>query len=202
MGFKIRQPDEKLPHIVGERQSAFGYIRRQVWTNPVLLDADGLLDGESVNGAAHTVTSFLNTLDFPRKLTLVASGATTDDCVITGTNIRDEVITETIALNGTNTVTTTKAFKTVTSIALPQVAGETVDFGWSSALGLDRCMAANEVVLATVAGAYETTRPTVSYDADEVEKNTVLMNTALDGAKDLTLVYVSVEKTGKRNTTS
>jgi hypothetical protein len=63
-------------------------------------------------------------------------------------------------------------------------------------------MSGNEVVLMTADGVFETTRPTVTFDADEVEKNTVNPNSSLDGSVDFAVVFVSTEKTGKRNTTA
>jgi hypothetical protein len=193
----------KTPHsktIVSEVMSAKGYVRRQVWTNPVALDADRLLNDQSLN--ASTVTSFLAQPDFPRKLTLVASGATSANVTINGTNIRDMAISETIALNGTNTVTTTKAFKTVTSVVLPNVGGVTIDLGINDALGLDRCMSGNDVLYTNVDGVREGTAASVTFDNDEVEKNTIDPNTALDGARDISIVYVSTELTDKGHTTA
>lgn len=211
MGFKIRQPDEKLPHIVGEVQSAFGYVRRQKWTNPVATDADRLAnDVATSDSVITTVTSFLAQPDFARKITITPGGTTTDvaagNITVTGTNIRGEVITEDVAIaaNASAAVVTTKAFKTVTSVVFPiqDGAAATFDIGVNDALGLDRCMAGNEVMLATADGVYETTRPTVTFNATDVSKNTIDLNTALDASVDVVAVYVSVEKTGKRNTTA
>lgn len=56
----------------------------------------------------------------PRALSIVGNVAgITGDVVITGKNFSDEVIAETIALNGMTTVQGAKAFKNTTSIALP-----------------------------------------------------------------------------------
>lgn len=56
----------------------------------------------------------------PRNLTITGNvSGITGDVVIEGTNYENEEITETIALNGTNTVAGAKAFKTVTKITLP-----------------------------------------------------------------------------------
>lgn len=200
MGFKIRQPGDKQKQILPEVQSAWGYLRRQIWTHPAATDADGVLNDQALDGS--TVIEFLNEIDLPRCLTIVASGATTDDVVVNGTNIRDEVITETLTLNGTTPVAGTKAFKTITSIVLPTVNDTTVDVGWNDAMGLDRCISGNEVILATVDGVYETTRPTVTFDADEVEKNTIDFNTANNASKVYRVVYVATEKTSHVETTA
>jgi hypothetical protein len=211
MGFKIRQPDEKLPHIVGEIQSAFGYLRRQKWTNPVAVDADRILNDQATsNSVITTVTSFLAQPDFARKITVTPGGTTADvpagDVVITGTNIRDEVISDTLtfAANDTAAQTSLKAFKTITSIVFPiqDGAAATYDVGVNDALGLDRCMSGNEVLRATMDGTIEGTLPTVTWNATDVSKNTVDPNTALNAALDLAVVYIATEKTGKRNTTA
>ncbi len=198
MSYSNKQPYSKT--IVGEVQSAKGTIRRQAWTNPIATDADYLLNDQALNGS--TVTNFLASIDFPRKVTMVASGATTANVTINGKNIRDEAISETIALNGTNTVVSTKAYKTITSVVLPTVGGVTIDMGVNDALGLDRCMNGDEVLVTTIDGVREGTLPTVTFDNDEVEKNTVDPNTALNAARDLAVVFVTTELTDKYQTTA
>jgi hypothetical protein len=120
MGFQPRQPGSISPRIAGEVQSGFGYLRRQKWTNPILADVDRLLnDQASSNTVVTTVTSFLAQPDFPRNITITPGGTTTSvpaaNVVVTGTNIRDEVITESILLteNGSSLVSGAKAFKTL-----------------------------------------------------------------------------------------
>lgn len=211
MGFQPRQPGFDQPQVGAEVQSAYGYIRRQKWTNPVAVDADRLAnDVATSDSVVTTLTSFLAQPDFARKITITPGGTTTDvaegNITVTGTNIRNEVITEDVAIaaNASAAVVTTKAFKTVTSIVFPvqDGAAATYDVGVNDAMGLDRTMNGNEVILATIDGAYETTRPTVTYSATDVSLNTVDPNTALDASKDLAVVFVSTEKTSKRHTTA
>lgn len=212
MGQAIRQPGQKhLKTISGENQSAFGYLRRQKWTNAVAIDADRLKnDLATSNSVITTVTTFLAQPDFARQITITPGGTTASvpagDVTITGTNIRDEVITDvvTFAANATDAGATTKAFKTVTSMVFPiqDGAGATYDVGVNDALGLDRCMSANEVLRATMDGAIEATLPTVTFDTNEVEKNTATPNTALNAALDLALVYIATELTSKKHTTA
>lgn len=58
--------------------------------------------------------------DFPRNLTIKGNDANvTGNVIITGTDILDAALTETIALSGASAVVGTKAFKTVTNIQLP-----------------------------------------------------------------------------------
>jgi len=211
MGFQPRQPGETSRKIAGETQSAFGYIRRQAWTNVAAATTDTALNDQATSASVTTTaTTFLAQPDFPRNVVITPGGTTTDvaagDYIITGTNIRDEVITETIAIaaNASTAQTGNKAFKTLTSILFPVQDGAdaTFDVGYGVKLGLDRKMSGNEVLLATVGGVYETTRPTVAASSSAIESNTISTNTAPDGSRDFVAVYVSTEKTGAVQTTA
>lgn len=211
MGFQPRQPGDKSKRIVGETLSAFGYLRRQKWTNPVAVDADRLLNDQATsNSVITTVTSFLAQPDFARKISVTPGGTTNDvpagDVTITGTNIRDEVITDvcTFAANATTIQSTLKAFKTVTSIVFPiqDGADATYDVGVIDALGLDRCMSANEVLRCTMDGTIEATLPTVTFSATDIALNTIDPNTALNAALDPAVVYIATELTSRKQTTA
>ena len=207
MGQKIRQPDSQLPTKQGEVQSAYGYVRRQKWTAPDAAADDAVHANITLLTTVQDITTAITNPDFPRVLTITgtkAGGSLTGNVVITGTNIRNEVITDTIAITADTEVAGVKAFKTVTNIHLPvrATSGDTVKVGISDALGLDRCMSGNEVILATIDGVYETTRPTVAFDTNEVEKNTVNPNTALDANVDLAVAFVATEVTSARHTTA
>jgi len=202
-----RQPWEKYQ----EGQSSFGYLRRQKWTDALALSTTRLTTAQATSAAITTVTTFTAQPDFARQITILPGGTTADvkagDYVITGTNIRGEVITDTLVFadNATVAQTSIKAFKTVTSIVYPVQDGTAATFavGINDALGLDRCMNANEVILVTVAaGVFETTRPTVTFHATDVSRNTIDPNTALDAAKDVTCVFVSTEKTTKQGSSA
>lgn len=190
----------------GEVQSGFGYLRRQVWTN-VAAAANNTVMALTAQPASGTtvVTTGITNPDFPRNITVVGNQATcAGNLVVAGTNIREEAITETLAINGTTPVVGNKAFKTVTSITIPTrgAAGDQVSCGIGVKIGLDRMMAGNEVILATVDGVFETTRPTVAASATAIESNTVLTNTAPDASRDFVVVFVSTEKTLKIGSTS
>lgn len=145
-------------------------------------DPDGLLNDTALGTGATTVTTFLAQPPCPRNITIVASATQTGDCVITGTNISDDVITETIAFNSATPAVGTKAFKTVTSIVLPVKAGtETCDIGWGQLIGLPFMFSAKPLVFAQNDGTVDTT-PALTIDADEIEKNTVDFNGSLDGS--------------------
>ena len=207
MGFQPRQPGETSKKIVGDVMSAFGYLRRQKISNAALGTANFVHANITLTTAIQQITTAITNPDVPRILSITgtkAGGALTGNVIITGTNIRGEAITETIAITADTEVFGLKAFKTVTNIQVPvrATAGDVVSIGVGDALGLDRCMAGDEVLLATMGGAFEATRPTVVADVDEVEKNTANPNTALDGSADLVIVFVSTEKTNKIGSTT
>lgn len=136
-----------------------------------------------------------------RNVTITPGGTTTDvaagDYIITGTNIRGDVITETIAIaaNASTIQTGNKAFASITSVLFPiqDGAAATFDVGFGTKLGLERLLSADEVIYANVDGAYEGTRPTIAYSASAIESNTLIPNTAANGAKDIVAAYMTTE---------
>ncbi|MFC8008943.1 hypothetical protein [Streptomyces cinereoruber] len=196
----IKKPMGRVAY--DEVQSKKGAIRLQAFTNALAADADLILNDESINGAAHSVTTFLAQPDFARNLTVVASGAATGDVVVTGTNIRGDIITETLALNGNTPVVGNKAFKTVTSVAVPQVSSTTIDLGIGVKLGLDRKMPAAAVLDAYADGVRETTAATVAFSATAIESNTVSTNTAPNGTRDFIVAFITAEITNANQTTA
>lgn len=207
MGIQPTQPGDKGRKIVGELQSAFGYFRRQKWTNPADADVNDVHANITLTAAIQDIATGITNPDFPRVLSITGTkaGATlTGNVVITGTDIRGNALSETIALNGDNTVAGTKAFKTVTNIRVPVkvTTGDVVSVGFTDALGLDRCMQGDEVALVTMDGVYEGTRPTVTFSSTVIALNTVDPNTALDTAKDVVCDYFTTEKTSAVQTTA
>jgi len=160
---------------------------------PDLADDDRFLALVAMQATAYTLDNEdLPADNPPRNVVLThATVDTTDtlgDAVVTGTNVDDEVITETITLVADSAVAGVKAFKTVTSIitAAWVQGGATPDnikAGFGNKLGLSRTLtAASQVFLTTLGTAIVT--PTVTVDSDEVEKNTVdLSGGTYDGTK-------------------
>lgn len=113
---------------------------------------------------------------------------------IYGTNINDDPISEGITLNGLNKVLGTKAFKTVTHILYPartQATTPTVTVGDSNLLGLPLCLPAAACIYAHYdAGVLEDSAPTVTVDADEIEKNTMIPHTVPDGHAVIAIGYI------------
>lgn len=148
----------------------------------VAADPDGLLDGTALPAEATASTTFLNAMPYARNLTFVCSDTQTGDVTITGTNIADEVITEIVTLTSATPAAGAVAFKTVTSILLPEKVGsETIDVGWGELVGLPYKFAAKPLVFALNDGAVDTT-PALTIDDDEIEKNVVDFNGSLDGS--------------------
>lgn len=139
----------------------------------------------TLTASAQTVTTAITSPAVPRNVSVTgnASGIT-GNVVVTGTNYNGDTITETIALSGTSTVAGTKAFKTVTSIALPaktNSSGDTVSVGIGSALGLQYKLAHNTVIFAFLDNTKEATAPTVTVSASALESNTITLNSSLSG---------------------
>lgn len=143
------------------------------------------------NGGVQTITTGITNPAVARNITATAGGTAGDvkaiSVTITGTNLEGEVITEVLpafTVNTTGTVVGSKAFKTVTSISIPahDGVGATTAIGTGAKLGLHHCLDHNTVLFAFLTNVKEGTPPTVATDADEVEKNTVTLASALDAS--------------------
>lgn len=89
-------------------------------STPALADVDQVHAAITLTASPQTITTGIGTLDYPRIVTITGNASgNAGNVVVTGTNFADAVITDTIALSGTATVSGVKAFKTVTSIAVP-----------------------------------------------------------------------------------
>jgi len=87
---------------------------------PAAVSAVSVMAAQNLSGDAQTRTSGLTDPDVPRTVTVKGSVAEiTGDVVVTGTNISNAPISDTIALNGTTEVEGLVAFKTVTQVDLP-----------------------------------------------------------------------------------
>lgn len=127
-----------------------------------------------------------------RTITATAGGTGADIGAVAvtlyGTNIDDQEISETLTaftVNTAGTKTSLKAFKTLSRIHLPSHDGTaaTVSIGYSDALGVPFKFTKRPYIRATLAGVIEATAPTVVVDADEIEKNTVDLNSSLNGTE-------------------
>lgn len=162
---------------------------------PLAADADAILAAYTDDGASAsfpTDQAFAGQPDVCRNITATAGGTAADigaiSVVVTGTNMNDEAISETLpafTVNTAGTVQGVKAFKSVTAITIPahDGTGATTSVGFGDKLGLPRELDRNTVVAAFLDGVKEGTAPTVVTDVDELEKNTCDLNSALDGSE-------------------
>jgi len=87
---------------------------------PDAVSVAAVLAATSLAAAGQDVTAGITNPDVPRTVTIKGNvSGITGNVVISGTNILDAAITDTIALNGTAEVEGLVAFKTVTQVALP-----------------------------------------------------------------------------------
>lgn len=163
------------------------------------LDADGLLaEHETSATLVTTATTFLAQPPTPRLITAIVkaadAGEITADSTVTiyGTNIADDVISDilTFTANLSTAKTTTKAFKTVTSVVFSAQADGTpaINVGWDDSIGLPFMFSAKPIALELFDNAMQFTAGAFTIDADEIEKNFYNPNGTLDGAKTLKLL--------------
>jgi hypothetical protein len=157
----------------------------------VAADTNAVHAAVTDTGVQVDVTTGITNPPCPRNITATAGGTAGDikaiQVIITGTNANGDVITETLpafTVDTAGTVVGAKAFKTVTNIRIPahDGTGATTEIGFGDKLGLPDLLTSNTVLMATLGGTKEGTAPTVVADADELEKNTVDLNSALDGS--------------------
>lgn len=158
------------------------------------------------SSAVTTVTTSITNPTVTRNLTVTGGGTATDiatgDVTITGTNTEGKVITETFtfAADTAATITGNKAFKTVTSIAIPQQdgAGATFAVGTGAKLGIHHRLASTtgtgtvrvvSVVPATGVQTLQSAPSAVATDATNIEGNTVTPATTPNGTTSLSIHY-------------
>ena len=108
-------------------------------TAPALGTATYVHAAVTLGAAAQDVTTAITNPDYPRIVTIKGNaGGIAGNVVITGTDIADAVLTDTIALNASTEVLGVKAFKTVTNINFPAKtngSGDTVSVGVGNKVG-------------------------------------------------------------------
>lgn len=161
-----------------------GFIAHLTLSSVLAEDNDRILVSTPLAELTTTeVTVFNAQPDVTRNVTITGNQASvTGDVVIVGTNINDEVITETIASNGVSEVVGNKAFKTITQITLPVYGalGDEIAVGIGSKLGLAYKLPHNTVLHAHLNDVRESSF-TVVTSASTLESNTITLNSALDG---------------------
>lgn len=165
----------------------------------VAADTNGIHAAVQDNGAEQVITTGFTQPAVPRNVTATAGGTAGDikaiQVVVEGIDINGLPITETLpafTVNTAGSVVGSKAFKAITKVTIPAHDGNgaTTEIGWGSKLGLPDKLARNTVLSAFLDNVKEGTPPTVAVDADEVSKNTVTLNSALDGT-DVDVYYIA-----------
>lgn len=161
------------------------FLAHLVFANPGAGDVDIVLAAVTLNnGSTKTVSTGFANPDVPRALSITGNQAgITGNVVVNGLNEAGEVISETLAANGTATVNGNKAFKAITSAVFParNGAGDTISIGVTEKLGLPYKLAQNTVFRTFLNNILEGTSPTVAVSATALESNTIDLNSALDG---------------------
>ena len=176
--------------LIGVRNRLLSVVRADLGS-PVVADVDRILDGQATSDSEiTTVTTFLAQPDVPRTISVLPLGTTASvpagDVDIVGTDIADEVIADVVTFeaNAATGLSTTKAFKTITSVVFPiqDGAGATYDVGVSDGIQLPDKLSQNTVFAAYLANVRETTAPAVTYSATVLSQNTINLNSAHNGA--------------------
>lgn len=126
----------------------------------------------NATGATWTLTSTTGPADgLAHLVTIIGDAATNHSAktaVITGTDASDQAISETVNLpNGTATVTSTKYYKTVTSVVPSATIGaDTMDIGWS-AVGVTPTYVLDGACLAVASYSVEPGATTANFTVQE-----------------------------------
>ena len=199
--YKRNFRDMKLPTQV--------MLESQTISTPAAAESNEIISGWAGAGDAGATILYSTDADFgsqpdvPRTVSITPHGTTNDvstcEVYITGTDFHDAAIAETVSFadNQTDAETTTRAFKTVTSLSLPTSCEDgtfaaTWNMGYGAALGMKRCMTyTGDLVYSMFDGAYESTRGTAAVGSSvEVSYNTFTPNGSPDGTKDVIIRFI------------
>jgi hypothetical protein len=100
--------------------SEISVVEQHIRAAPAAVSATYVHAAANLGASAQDVASAITNPDVPRTVTAKGNvSGVAGDVVITGKNVEDDAITDTIALNGASEVEGVKAFKTVSNIHLP-----------------------------------------------------------------------------------
>lgn len=141
--------DPANPSLMSQGVGPMGRV--YVWdTVPLTLQAAGLRASAASTGAGDLVLtagtgvtlrvrpdgSNEYVLDVPRCVTVTAAGANAATLIVYGYDQYGQAMSSALSAPSTSTVATTKAFKTVTRIAISATAGSNISCGYNDKLGL------------------------------------------------------------------
>lgn len=184
--FNTNKAREAQSDVAGVRTDLLSVVHKTLGT-PLLEDDDWFVTVANMKVGAYTLAH--TAPDVPRNITVSQTAVGAEDTngtiVVVGTDINDEVISETITPNAGATVAGAKAFKTVTSVTgAGWVIGEgndTITVGFGSCIGLPDKLANNTVLAAILNAVREANAPTVTYSSTVLSQNTVDFDSAWGG---------------------
>lgn len=158
--------------------------------SPVLADVDRVVVSTDMIVGAYTIDEASPAGGVAANVTVTVTQQIEDDTEgtldIVGTDICDQVLTETLTPLIGSTIQGTRAFKTVTSATgVGWITGGTADkitVGFGELIGLPDLLVNNTVLFALFNAVREATAPTVTFSATVMALNTVDLNSALDGS--------------------
>ena len=160
-------------------------------TEAVAASTTGVHAAVTDTGEDQVISTGITNPPYPRNITATAGGTAGDikaiQVTVHGTNMADEVISETLSaftVNTAGTVTGAKIFKTVTYFELPahDGTGATTAIGFGSKLGIPAKLAHNSHLFTFFGNTVEGTPPTVTVSASAMESNGFTLNSTLDGS--------------------
>ena len=158
----------------------------------VVANTTGVLAAVTSTASPSVITSGFTQPAYPRVITATAGGTAADikaiQVIVEGTNMDNEVITETLpafTVDTAGTVTGTNAFRTIAKVTIPahDGTGATTAIGFGNALGIPYKLPHNTVIAAYRNDVREGTLPTVTTSATALDANTFTLNSALNGSK-------------------
>lgn len=202
--YDVKPLDIKLPSQM--------LVEKKSLTAPGATDTDKITFDRNIEGptsaSAITFNTGLNAPDYARTLSFaIAKGATSVNggtITINGFASDGSAISQSLVVpyHATSSVTTNKAFASIKNIVFPasfeaSPYGATYKMGVLDSIGLHKCMDGDNVLLTNFGGVYETTRPTCSYDVDDVEYNFCDPNSALNGSSNLEIFFIQNYRCGQ-----
>lgn len=164
--------------------------------SPVVDDVDRIVTSVNMKVGAYTVAA---QPDVPRNITVTETAVGAEDTngtiVIVGTDIADNVISETITPNAGVTVAGAKCFKTVTSVTgagwVIGDAADTVTVGVGSLIALPLALTSDALVFAGIFnGTREATTPTITTSSSVLSQNACDFTTAWNGSAARVFVMI------------
>lgn len=180
------------------------------WTNAAATAAAGLKDAAATVAAIVTFTASdlksaakTDMLANPRTITFTTAGVTPANApanvVITGTDVNDDVISETLVLAQTaDIVESVKAYKTITSLVFPAADGTaaTIAVGLGTKFGLKKKIktrAGLTTAIKEIANGAVVTNGVFTSAATSAPNGLYAPNANPDGSKDYCIYYESDE---------